>query len=216
MKRKNIVIIGTGGLAKEVKGLIDDINCHEIQWNLLGFIDNWEKQKGDIIIDDKMVVGTTDDLNNRSNEIYVAIAIAGKMEWKKEAILQITNHNIQFPNLIHPSTLIRPDIKIGKGNILQPYSAVSCNVKIGDFNFVNSYCSIGHDTQIGSYNIFSPKTIISGHVTIGSENVFGMNSCVLEKKCIGNNNRIGACSFIMRSIKNDCFYFGVPAKKITI
>ena len=216
MKAKDIVIVGTGGLAREVKGLIDDINQHENQWNLLGFIDNWGKQKGDVIIDDKSVVGTIGDLNKMAGEIHVTIAIAGKIAWKKEAISLITNPNVQFPNLIHPSALIRQDIKTGKGNIICSYSTMSCNVTIGDFNFFNSYYSVGHDAQIGSYNVFGPKAIISGNVTIGSDNFFGLNSSVLEGKSIGNNNRIGACSFIMRNVKDDCFYFGVPAKRMKI
>jgi len=213
---KNIVIIGTGGLAKETKLLIDAINQCQNQWNLVGFADNWGRQKGDVIIGGKAVIGTVDCLNNIDEEICAVVAIAEHVAWKKEAISMITNPKVKFPNLIHPTALMSPYVQIGKGNIIQAFSAVSCDVEIGDFNFFNSYCSIGHDTEIGSYNVVNPKTSISGSVTIGDNNYFGLHSSVIDGKSIGDNNKIGACSFVMRNIKNDCFYFGVPAKKMTI
>ena len=43
---KDIVIIGASGLAKEVSLLIQDINKDKTQWNILGFIDNDEKNVG--------------------------------------------------------------------------------------------------------------------------------------------------------------------------
>ena len=41
---KNIVIIGSGGLATEVKCLIDAINRNQPQWNLLGSKNNISKK----------------------------------------------------------------------------------------------------------------------------------------------------------------------------
>ena len=41
---KDIVIIGSGGLAKEVALLIEEVNKKEEVWNFLGFIDKDEKK----------------------------------------------------------------------------------------------------------------------------------------------------------------------------
>ena len=50
---KEIVIVGAGGLAKEVAFLIDQINHQKKQWNILGFIDsnknNIGKKMGNIL-----------------------------------------------------------------------------------------------------------------------------------------------------------------------
>jgi sugar O-acyltransferase (sialic acid O-acetyltransferase NeuD family) len=209
---KDIVIVGSGGLAKEIKCLIDDINGQTPEWNLLGFIDdNWGKQKGDEIIVKKAVIGTIDDLNAINKEIYAIIAI-GTPERIKNAKKKIIAQNIKFPNLIHPTAIVQDSAKIGFGNILTAFVFISCDVEIGNFNLFNGI-GVGHDVKIGSFNVFNPRVVISGKVKIGDENFFALNTCILEKKTIGDNNRIGACSFIMRNIKNDGSYFGIPAIK---
>jgi sugar O-acyltransferase (sialic acid O-acetyltransferase NeuD family) len=212
---KNIVIVGSGGLAKEVKNLIEDINQQKEQWNLLGFIDSWGKSKGDNVIDGKSVIGTIDDFNMITEQMYAIIAI-GFPDKLRDAASKISNPNILFPNLIHPATLVRNDIKIGKGNIITFGNFMSCNIELGNFNFFNTKCAVGHDTKIGNYNIFNPNVQISGNVTIGNENYFGMNSSILQNKNIGNNNKIDAYSFVIRNIKDGNVYFGIPAKKTNI
>jgi len=210
---KNIVIIGCGGLATEIKYLIDVINKDNPQWNLLGFIvdDGWEKQKDDKIIDGYKVIGTIEDLNNTNEDIFAITAI-GTPQYIKEAVEKIYNPLIKFANLIHPSVEINT-IDIGVGNIISFSSFISCNVKIENFNFFNTMCSVGHDTVIGSFNVFNPRCQISGFAYIGNVNFWGMNSSIIERKKVGNNNVIGASSFVIRNIKNNESLFGVPATK---
>lgn len=212
IKMKNIVIIGCGGLAKEIKYLIDAINRYKPQWNLLGFIvDDWGKQKDDEIIDGYKVIGTIEYLNNTNEELFAIIAI-GSPEYIKNAAAKIRNSHISFANLIHPSVEINTT-NIGFGNIICFGSFISCNVKFGNFNFFNTMCAVGHDTCIGSFNVFNPRTQVSGSVHIGDTNFWGMNSSIIEGKKVGSNNKIGASSFVIRNIKDNEFLFGIPATK---
>ena len=211
---KDIVIIGTGGLACEIKYLIDAINRHEPEWNILGYIENWSKQIGDEVVDGYKVIGTTDDFNKIENEIFAVIAV-GFPDRIKEIVDLLHNPNAKYPNLIHPSVCMdgRDTVTIGMGNIICFASGISCRVTIGDFNFFNSRFTIGHDAQVGSCNVFNPNTQISGSVTIGNENFFGMNSAVIQGKKVGNNNKIGAYSFVIRNVKDHESLFGIPAIK---
>jgi len=209
---KNIVIIQAGGLATEIKYLIDAINKKEPQWNLLGFIDDWGKQKGDEIVDGYKIIGTIEDLNNTKEELFAIIAIGNPL-YIKEVSEKIHNPLIKFANLIHPTVEINSLQSIGYGNIICFGSFISCNVKIENFNFFNTMCAIGHDVCIGSFNIFNPRTQISGMVHIGDMNFWGMNSSIMQGKNIGSNNTIGASSFVIKNIKDNITLFGIPATK---
>ncbi len=209
---KNIVIVGSGGLATEIKYLIDAINKDKPhQWNLLGFIDSWGKQKGDEIIDEYKIVGTIESLNDVVEEIFTIIAI-GNPQYIKDAAERIHNPLIKFANLIHPGVEINSTIS-GHGNIINFGSFISCNVQIGDFNFFNTFCAVGHDVCIGSFNVFNPRTQISGSVHVGDVNFWGMNSSIIQGKKVGNNNKIGASSLVIRNIKDNESLFGIPATK---
>ena len=209
---KDIVIIGTGGLACEIKYLIDAINRKEPEWNMLGYIENWSKQVGDEVVDGYKVIGTTDDFNKIENEIYAVIGV-GFPERIKEIADLLHNPKAKYPNLIHPSVEINSNETIGMGNIISYASWISCHVILGDFNFFNIRCHVGHDARIGSYNVFNPNTQISGSVVVGNENFFGMNSSIIQGKKVGNNNKIGAYSFVVRNVKNHESLFGIPAIK---
>ena len=41
MDKKDIIIIGAGALGQEVVWLIEEINDHRNDWNLLGFLDDY-------------------------------------------------------------------------------------------------------------------------------------------------------------------------------
>jgi sugar O-acyltransferase (sialic acid O-acetyltransferase NeuD family) len=209
---KNIVIIGAGGLAKEIKYLIDAINRQKQEWHLLGFIDNWGKQKGDGIVDGYQVIGNTEDFNKINEDIYGVIGV-GFPGWIKEIIGLLNNPKAKYPNLIHPSVEINTQT-IGTGNIICFGSGISCNVEIDSFNLINVKCYVGHDVKIGSYNVFNPNTQIAGSVIIGNQNLWGMNSSIFQGLKVGSNNVIGASSFVKKNVKNGETLVGVPAKNI--
>ena len=209
---KNIVIIGSGGLATEIKCLIDAINNDKSQWNLLGFIDDWGKQKDDEIIAGYKVIGTTKYLNDVNEELCAVIAI-GNPQYIMDAAEKVHNPLIKFPNLIHPSVELNNPVNIGHGNIVCFGSFIACNVKIENFNFFNTMCAVGHDACIGSFNVFNPRTQISGGVSIGDVNFWGMNASIIQGKKVGNNNKIGASSFVIKNIKDNESVFGIPAIK---
>ena len=91
---KNIVIIGAGGVGREVSLIIQQINELEPTWNLLGFIDdntdNWGK-----VINGYSVIGGIDSLEFLSNDTYIVIAIAN-YEVKKKIVNKVNNLNLQL------------------------------------------------------------------------------------------------------------------------
>ena len=72
---KNIVIIGAGGVGREVSLIIEKINELKATWNLIGFIDDNINSWGNVI-NGYPVIGGIDSLEKLSLDTYVVIAIA--------------------------------------------------------------------------------------------------------------------------------------------
>ena len=72
---KNIVIVGAGGVGREVSLILQQINMLEPTWNLLGYIDvnpaNWGN-----VVNGYAVLGGTDSLIMMDEDTYVVIAIS--------------------------------------------------------------------------------------------------------------------------------------------
>lgn len=209
----DIAIYGAGGFGREIACLIRQINEIKPVWNIVGFFDDGIKK----VRTNRYgkILGNIQTLNEWGKPISVVFSIATP-SYLEELALRITNPLVEFPNLIAPNVNIfdKSAFTIGKGNMIFFGCRLSCDVIIGDFNLFNGAVSLGHDVKIGSFNVLQPSTRISGDCAVGDKNFFGVHSIVLQGIRIGDNTRIGASSVIIKNTKDDCLYFGNPAKKI--
>lgn len=217
---KDLYIIGAGGFTMEVLFLID--RFYKKKWNTISIIDDNSDKIGSKIRN-VTVVSTINDFiikckNERSIEKDVLIII-NNSRTRKNIIdgLLAEKLKINFPNLVDGTLIFDEQYsKMGRGNIIMDFVGITGNVAIGDFNIIGARTGIGHDSCLGDFNTFSPRVSISGNVKIGNCNTFGLNSAVLQNKTMGDNNTIWSYTMILKNIKDDCTYFGMPAKKIQI
>jgi len=209
---KNISIIGAGGLGREIKLLVDEINSVQETWTIDGFYD--DNFENGALINGVPVLGKIEDLQySKCKNCVIAIGDPNILKILSEKFLAIGKF---FPNIVHPLASLGSDESnnIGYGNIFTYGFYMTTNVKLQNFNIFNTRVTLGHDVMIGSCNVFFPNAQISGHVTIGDKNIFGMNSSVLSKKSIGSNNKIGAHSLVVSNLNSGMNVFGSPAKKL--
>ena len=173
---KKIVIIGSGGLGREVLGIIQSINRKENSWNFIGFYDD---NLSTDLINGFPILGKIDELNQINEELYVVIAI-GNPKIKELIKNKIINSQIKFPTLIHPSVEIysEENVVLGKGVVIAANSVLTVNIEISDFVYINTAAVIAHDTKIGKYSMIMPTVSISAGGEIG------------EKVYIGNGTKI--------------------------
>lgn len=217
---KDLYIIGAGGFTIEVLFLID--RFYKNNWNNIYIIDDDLEKIGSKIRNIAVISNLNDFVikckNERDKEKDILVTINNP---------KIRNHiidifleekiNANFPNIIDKTVIIDEEFsEIGKGNLIMDFVGITGNVSIGDFNVIGARTSIGHDSKLGNFNTFSPRVSVSGHVKIGNGNTFGLNSAILQNKTLGDNNDIWSYTMILKNIKNNCTYFGMPAKKIQI
>jgi sugar O-acyltransferase (sialic acid O-acetyltransferase NeuD family) len=217
---KDLYIIGAGGFTIEVLFLID--RFYKNGWGN-SYISDDNSEKIGTSIRNVNVVSTINDFilkckNEKDIEKDVLITINNpKIRKTIIEVFLVEKIKINYPNIVDRTVIFDEEFsKIGKGNIIMDFVGITGNVNIGDFNVIGARTGIGHDSKVGNFNTFSPRVSVSGHVTIGNGNQFGLNSAVLQNKNIGDNNSIWSYTMILKNIKSNCTYFGMPAKKILI
>lgn len=210
---KKIAILGSGGFAREVLCLIQDINKKNQQYEILGFIDNSLKKGTQI--NGYPVIGSDDDILNEGNPLCLALAF-GEPNLKKKVAEKYTSSIFEFPTLIHPTVMIGSQdfVKIGYGCIICAGNIITTNIEIGNFVTLNLMCTVGHDTNIGSFSSFMPSCNISGEVIVGDCVYGGTGVKIINQTEIGSNSILGAGAVITKSIPGNCTAVGVPAKPI--
>ena len=213
---KDIVIVGHGGLAREVAFLIGEINRATPTWNFLGYIASDAKFVSQAV--GKHVVYETDDwLSKTTREIAVAIAIGQptRLRILHERFRQ--NPRLTFPNLIHPSvTGDWERIAMDCGNIVLNNASFTTDIKLGSFNVINPGATIAHDCELGSYNLINPGASLSGEVVLGDEILIGTGARVLQQLHLCSRVVIGAGAVVTHSIEKPSVYIGVPAREMNV
>lgn len=217
---KDLYIIGAGGFTMEVLFLID--RFYKNKWKNIYIIDDNSDKIGSKIRNVYVISNVNDFIIKCKNEVNIerdVLIVINNPRVRKNIVDLLLEGKIKinFPNLIDGTLIFDEEYsKMGKGNIIMDFVGITGNVNIGDFNIFGARSGIGHDSTIGNFNTFSPRVSISGNVKIGNCNAFGLNSAILQNKSIGDNNDIWSYTMILKNIKNNCTYFGMPAKKIQI
>lgn len=205
---KKILIIGAGGLGKEVADLIRYLNQYEIE----GFLDD-DPGKKDTLVNQLPVLGTVLDLEKYCDTKHIVIAIANPGVKKKIAKVAV-NAGFRFPNLIHPSVVLGNNVTLGQGNIICAGVILSTESCLNDFITINPQCGIGHESTLCSYSTLYWGVHIGGNTIVNEACELGTHSCVLQGLHIAEKVVLGAGAVVVKSIDTCGTYVGIPAKKL--
>jgi sugar O-acyltransferase (sialic acid O-acetyltransferase NeuD family) len=212
---EKIIVIGAGGLAREVRFLIEQINVVNPQYEFLGYLVSDLKSIGEYDSKDE-IIGDFNWLSKNRNVVNVAIGI-GNPNHRLKVGNELSKHyqNIKFPALIHPNVVFdRKSCEIGKGVIICSSTTMTVNIKLKDYSFINLGCTIGHESIIGQGCVLNPTVNISGGVKLGDSVLIGTGSQILQYLEIGSNSILGAGACLTKSIPDNVIAVGVPAKVI--
>lgn len=209
---ENIVIYGSGGFAREVAHLIEDINEKEKTWNIIGYLSDNEEEHGKEI-NNLPVLGGAEWLLDQK-EISVTLGI-GSPKGKRAVAKKLKKFvNVEFPNLIHPSVKISKFNTLGKGIIVTEGNILTTNIVLHDFTTLNLNCTIGHDTIFEKYVTILPNASISGNVTLEEGVDIGTNATIIQGITVGKDTIVGAGAVVVRDLPQYCTAVGAPAKPI--
>lgn len=209
--KKEIVIYGAGGFARETLWLVES------------FLDD-KFTVSSFVVDKEYYATAPKELCGRpvySEEFLtegkpaLGVALAFALPAARKRVfnkLKANNENLFFPVLIHPTTILAPGVEIGEGTIVRGSGLLSVGVKVGTGVLINGSNNLGHDVVIEDFCAIMPRCTISGNVTIGECSSIGAMSFILEKKRIGKNCVVAPGSIVLRSFADNVTVMGNPAK----
>lgn len=208
-----IVILGTGGFAKEVHDeLMNNLAFTSDKGAFLGFLDE-NQSAHNTTFQGYKVLGGIDWLNDFP-DIDVVIAI-GNPSTKRKVVEKLNSiGHSNFRNVISSKSIIGKDVRIGKGVIICAGSILTTNIDIEDFVTINLSCTIGHDTILESYATIAPGVNISGNCLIKEGVDFGTGATIIQGKTIGEWSIVGAGSVVVKDIPANTTAVGNPSKVI--
>ena len=133
---------------------------------------------------------------------------------KLEANAKANGNELEFFTAVHPSAVVSPTAKIGKGTVVMAGAVINADVVIGDHCIINTGATVDHDCIIGDYCHIAPGVNISGTTNIGSGTWVGVGSCIIQCLTIGQDCLIGAGSVVVKDIPDNVVAVGNPCKVV--
>lgn len=117
-------------------------------------------------------------------------------------------------NIVHPSSYIETNTKMGMGCIVGRFVFISCDISIGNFVTIQPHVTIGHDCVVGDWCMLNSYAFLGGGVVVGAETVINTSAKILPKKKVGQCAVIGAGSIVIKNVKENTTVFGNPAVEL--
>jgi sugar O-acyltransferase (sialic acid O-acetyltransferase NeuD family) len=209
---QDIVIVGVGGLGREIAEWVEDVNEQHPTFRLLGFLDD-DASKHGTHRHDLPVLGGLDWLTERTRTVATVVGL-GNPAPKRRVVERLRAHSAGFPSIIHPSAVIGRFVTLGEGTVVCPGAIITTDIRIGSFVTFNFGLTVGHDAQIADYVTLAPGVNISGYVKLGAGADLGANVSTVPGVEIGEWTVVGAGAAVTRSLPANCTAVGVPARVI--
>jgi len=209
---QDIVIVGVGGLGREIAEWIEDINEVTPTFRLLGFVDDDATKHGSIR-HDLPVLGGLDWLSGRSRTVATVVGI-GNPAPKRRVVERLREHSAGFPSIIHPHSVVGRYVELGEGCVVCPGVILTTDIRIGRFVTFNFDLTVGHDATIDDYVTLAPGVHISGYVQVREGADLGAGVVTVPSVEIGEWSIVGAGAAVTKSLPANCTAVGVPARVI--
>lgn len=192
--KKNLWIVGSGGLAKEVCSLFAN------EYNFKGYLD-----------EDINNVDLAKNIFNLSTthfgKNYLCVIAIGDPKTKQRLSYLACSSLIYKNSIIGKTTF-------DSGCIVFPNVTFTANNKVGFGCTIYQNCSISHDTSIGNCCNITPGVNIAGRCKIGNRVYLGIGCVISNDVSICDDVVIGAGAVVVDDIVEPGTYIGVPARKI--
>ena len=186
---KKLLIVGAGGLGREVANWAVDGIKKTSDWIVAGFLDDnpnaLDGKKTSIPL-----VGSIAGFVPSSDK-FLVIAL-GNPSVRRTLHEDLRTKGAQFTNVIHPTAIVAEGARLGVGVVLAPFSIISANSYIGDGVVINCFAVIQHDAQVGNWCYVSSHGNVGGASIIGQEALVGTHSVVSAGAYVPNQYVVSA------------------------
>lgn len=216
---QQIIIIGAGGMARQVHDVIEAINDqaaltgNEAPFDFLGFVAE-EDDHTHLLEGRGPLLGNDDIMSTLPSGTHYVIGI-GTGSVRKNLSSVAESAGLIPATLIHPKASIgKHGIHIGQGSIICSQVAITTDIHIGEHVILDLSVTVGHDAVLESYVSIYPSSSISGNIHLGEAVTVGTGARVLQGLSVGAGSFVGAGAVVVKDVPEATTVVGVPGKAI--
>lgn len=207
---RRLIIVGAGGLGREVETQARFDCANEKDWHIGGFLDT----RPEILARFETKVGVIGDpFTYRPQPEDMFIAAIGDTGFKKKAIASLRLRGAHFTTL-RSHVLFSPRARCG-ASVFGDRATVSVDAVVGDYAYIGADTILGHDSVVGDYTHVGARCFVAGNAQIGEcATVHPMASIAIGVR-IGNGATVGLGAVVFHNVPDGVTVAGNPARQVS-
>lgn len=206
---KQLVILGAGGLGRQVLAQLLVDHSHGIDWVIAGFLD----ERGSEVVPNVLYypwLGYPESFEPQSGHIFV-VAV-GDPESRERQVLPLLEKGAQF---ISVRTRTELGVRTSYGPTFFGYdvsSGVDC--RIGSYSFIDQQTMLGHDVVIDDFVHIAPRCLLAGHVHVKTRAVIHSGAMISRGVSVGEGAVVGMGAVVFKDVPPGATVVGNPARVV--
>ena len=182
-------------------------------WDSIEFIDDTPTLLGQMI-NGIPVTGGLASLQGRRGDTISAVVTLGNPVARLRIAHRLEEMGIPFLNAIHPSAVVSPSARIGKGVTVEPFAVVCPNAVVGDHIPIMAGAMVGHDVTVADGATITASAIVGARARVGRGAFICTRATIMNRVAIGDGSVVATGALVGRDVPSGALVFGVPARKM--
>ena len=212
--RRPLLLLGTGGFARETLELVRAVNRDEPTWDVVGMLDDDPRTHGRSIHGVE-VVGPCAAVRDHPGAFVTACVASPDDPMRRLALVaRLDLPAERYATLVHPAAVVPASSSIGPGSVLHAAAVLTADVELGAHVAVMPAVVLTHDDVVGDGVTFGARASVAGGVTIERGAYIGAGALLREKIAVGSGAVVGMGAVVTRPVPSGEVWAGVPAGRL--
>ena len=157
--RRDLVIIGSGGFARETAQAVKALNEPGARWRLLGYLDEDPAKRG-TRVDGVPVLGGLDEIQQLPDaSVVVCTGQPGNYVSRPRIVGELGLPEERYATIVHPTATVSASSSIGPGSVVLAQVVLTAAVQVGSHVAIMPHVTLTHDNVIADF-----ATLASGRL----------------------------------------------------
>jgi sugar O-acyltransferase (sialic acid O-acetyltransferase NeuD family) len=212
MSARPLLVVGGGGLAREVLSLVTALNTVSPAWRVHGVLDDDPARHGGQV-SGVPVLGPP-ELAYDAPDASVVLCTASPVERSSRYRLcrRLDLPAERYAALVHPAAVLAPSTTVSPGAVVLAGTVATADVVIGPHAVVMPACVLTHDDELAAFATLGSGVLLGGGVRVGTGAYVGAGAGVREGRRLGQWCLIGMGSLVMHDVPAFETWWGAPAR----